>query len=121
MRTNEQIDERVEREAAVIDAVKQFREVLLGAGFRHANGAGELVSKDNTTWVSTCYTRGEYSIYGWRRERGYGEIGEQRQVLRVTAVTDLAEVDALARRLKLWANRPRKNAVWPPKGLGATR
>ena len=109
------------RNEAVARAVMQLRETLMSAGFRHANGAGELVSKDDTTWVSTCYTMGEYSIYAWRRPRGHGEIGEVRSVLRVTAVTDLTEVDALARRLKLWARRPRKNAVWPPKGMGSVR
>lgn len=119
--TETTIDDRRARNEAVIQAVKQLRETLLGAGFRHANGAGELVSKDNTTWVGTCYTMGEYSIYAWRRPRGHGEIAEERFVLRATVATDPAEIDKLANRLKLWAHRPRKNAVWPPKGLGPVR
>lgn len=106
---------------AAVDAIRDMREELLRAGFRHANGAGELVSADDTTWVSTTYTHGEYSVYAWRRPRGYGEIAEQRWVMRVFPHTDPADVKALTTRLKRWAKRPPKNGRWPLVGLATVR
>lgn len=98
-------------------AVKEFRQTLIDAGFRHANAAGELVSADDTTWVGTCYAYGEYTIYAWRRPRGIGERGEKRQKMQVFPHTDFAVVEALGKRLARWAKKPRKNATWPPEGL----
>lgn len=101
--------------------LKQLREDLLLAGFRHANEAGELVSADGTTWVGTTYTHGEYSLYAWRRPGGIGNATEPRFVIRITPVTDPAVVADAAKRLKLWAKKPRKGAVWPPVGFGPVR
>lgn len=110
--------DRAGSDRAIASAVQALRQTLLDAGYRHANAVGELVSRDDTTWVATTYTMGEYSVYAWRRPSGHGELGEVRYVVRITASTDLTNVDALARRLRMWANRPRKGAAWPPKGLG---
>lgn len=101
--------------------IKLFREVLIGAGYRHANAAGELVSQDDTTWVGTSYVYGEFSIHAWRRPRGHGEIGEVRNVLRVRASHRPDQVAALARRLARWAKHPPKNGIWPPKEMEAIR
>lgn len=98
-------------------SIKLFREVLMGAGYLHANAAGELVSQDGTTWINTSYVHGEFSIYAWRRPRGHGEVGEHRDVMRVRASHRPDEVAALARRLARWAKKPPKNVTWPLRGL----
>lgn len=103
---------------AAADSIRIFRDTLLEAGYRHANAAGELVSKDGTTWVGTSYVYGEFSIHAWRRPRGHGEIGERRYVMRVRADHNPAAVVALAKRLAKWAETSDK---WPPKGMEATR
>lgn len=102
-----------------VGLVKQFREDMLKAGYCHANEPGDLVSQDGTTWISTTYTHGEYSIYAWRRESGHGELGEAgtRVCIRVTPRSDPAAVTKVAADLKRWARRPRKGAAWPPKSM----
>lgn len=116
----------------VAESIKQFRQILLDAGFRHANGAGELVSKDNTTWVGTQYANKEYSIYAWRRPGGHSEIGEQRFVLRALVGTydtdeggrmseQLDRVQKLAARLARWAKKPPRGTGWPLSDLEPVR
>lgn len=104
-------------------AVRDLRELLLNAGYRHANGAGEIVSDDGTTWVSTTFTHGEYSVYAWRRPRGYGEVSEQRFVVRVTRATDPQVVADLAEQLKRWARGAPADGdiTWPVSGLAPIR
>lgn len=121
MKTAQEILDQKSREDAAMGLVRQLREDLLDAGYRHANAAGEIVSEDGTTWVSTTYTHGEYSVYAWRRPRGHGELGEHRVVMRVTPITEPKDVTALTNRLKLWAKRPRRGAQWPPRGMGEVR
>lgn len=105
----------------VAQAIKAFREQMLDAGFVHANETGEMVSADGTTWIGTMYVYGEYSIYAWRRPRGYGEIAEQRHVLRVRADHDTAVVQELGKRLARWAKKAPRNTAWPVKGLGPVK
>ena len=104
-----------------VENLRVLRETLLNAGYRHANKAGELVSADGTTWVGTTYTHGEYSLYAWRRPTGIGNATEPRFVIRVTPITNPSVLDDATKRLKLWAKKPRKNAVWPPVGFSPVR
>lgn len=103
------------------DLLRQARTRLLSAGYQHANEAGELVSQDGTTWVGTTYVHGEYSLYAWRRPRGHGEVAEVRSVLRIGRTTDEAVLDAVIKRLSTFAKKPRKDHIWPPRGMGLVR
>lgn len=116
----------------VAESIKQFRQTLLDAGFRHANGAGELVSKDDTTWVGTQYANKEYSIYAWRRPTGHSELGEQRFVFRALVGTydtdeggrkpeQLYRVAKLGTRLARWAKKPPRGTNWPLPDLEPVR
>lgn len=102
----------------IAGAIRDMRDALLRAGYRHANSAGELVSADDTTWIGTSYVYGEYSVYAWRRPRGYGEIGEVRHVMRVHGSKDLPRLQELGRRLARWAKKPPAGTNWPVRGLG---
>lgn len=124
--------EKLPTDLEVAEAIKQFRQTLLDAGFRHANGAGELVSEDNTTWIGTQYSHKEYSIYAWRRPRGYGEIAEKRFVFRAMVGTydpeeggkkpeQLDRVAKLATRLARWAKKPPGRTNWPLQDLEPVR
>lgn len=112
-------DVRADMNAAA-ELIRRFRQELLDAGFRHANGAGELVSKDDVTWVATSYTHGEYSIHVWFRPRGHGELHETRWVLRVHNGEKPAETDTLASVLVPHAKKHQSRRVWPPRKVELT-
>lgn len=102
--------------------VKDFRQTLIDAGYRHANGAGELVSADDRTWVGTSYVHGMYIIHAWRRPHGHAEIGEKRWLYNVVdghVHTD--EVTAIANRLKKYAKQDQARLNWPPKLMTPVR
>lgn len=105
---------------AAAKLIGQFRQELLDAGFKHANGAGELASQDDITWISTSYTHGEYSIHVWFRPRGHGEIGEHRYALRIHDGRRDFVVKALSGALVGYAHEFQTERTWPPVGVGLT-